>query len=395
MTHSAANTRVGSPAWRAEALRRQRDALPACDRVTLSCSAPFGTGGLGRHLEELAAAFAARGARVRCICEGAPFAGSAEYYEMAVPGASLAGRGLRLLEPLGRISPALRARVYSAGFDADAARLVRGEEALIGFNGTSLMQLRAARTRGQPTALVSATLHLRRLLHSYEQARARHPIERSWPAGVLARTLREYELAETIYVSSPLAWESFVDEGVAEERLRMFPLTPSERYQPDPAATRSETFDVVYAGAVSIEKGVPVLVDAVRGLPHEDLRLRLIGGWRTRQMRRFMQGAMRDDPRITVEAGDPLPVLQVAGLYVHASWGDGFAYAAAEAMACGVPVVVSEGTGMKDLLARSGSGAGLVVPTGDIAALAEAIDAAYRGALKGGTSGRPAAEPTL
>ena len=77
---------------------------------------------------------------------------------------------------------------------------------------------------------------------------------------------------------------------------------------------------------------------------------------------------------------DPLPLMRSARLFVHASYSDGFGYAPAEALACGVPVIVSEDTGMKDLLAGSG-GLGVVVPTGDRQALAEAIDAAYRGEL--------------
>jgi glycosyltransferase involved in cell wall biosynthesis len=67
---------------------------------------------------------------------------------------------------------------------------------------------------------------------------------------------------------------------------------------------------------------------------------------------------------------------------VHPSYEDGFAYAPAEALACGVPVLVTEDTGMKELL--EDPRAGLVLPTGDFAALREAINAAYRGEILGG-----------
>jgi glycosyltransferase involved in cell wall biosynthesis len=90
---------------------------------------------------------------------------------------------------------------------------------------------------------------------------------------------------------------------------------------------------------------------------------------------------MRADHRISAGAADPLPILQTARLYVQPAFGEGFAYAAAEAMACGLPVLVSDETGMKDLLAAGG--AGTVLPTGDVNALAEAIDAAYRGEAPG------------
>lgn len=61
------------------------------------------------------------------------------------------------------------------------------------------------------------------------------------------------------------------------------------------------------------------------------------------------------------------------------AYEDGFAYAPAEALACGVPVIVSEDTGMKDLVDPGANG--LILGTGDADALADALDAAYRGAV--------------
>ena len=96
-------------------------------------------------------------------------------------------------------------------------------------------------------------------------------------------------------------------------------------------------------------------------------------------MRRFLQEAAARDSRITIGPGDPLPHLRRARLCAHPSYEDGFAYAPVEALACGVPVLVSEDTGMKDLVEQGING--LVLPTGDLSALAEAIDAAYRGEI--------------
>jgi glycosyltransferase involved in cell wall biosynthesis len=96
-------------------------------------------------------------------------------------------------------------------------------------------------------------------------------------------------------------------------------------------------------------------------------------------MRRFLQEAVAADSRISIGPGDPLPHLRRARLYAHPSYEDGFAYAPAEALACGVPVLVSEDTGMKDLLDSGVNG--LVLPTGDRRSLTEAIDAAYHGEI--------------
>jgi glycosyltransferase involved in cell wall biosynthesis len=96
-------------------------------------------------------------------------------------------------------------------------------------------------------------------------------------------------------------------------------------------------------------------------------------------MRTFVTRACAADPRIQLAPGDPLERLRGASLYVHPTYSDGFGYAPVEAMACGVPVLVSEDAGMKDLVEEGGRGA--VLPTGDLEALVEAITASYRGEL--------------
>jgi glycosyltransferase involved in cell wall biosynthesis len=198
---------------------------------------------------------------------------------------------------------------------------------------------------------------------------------------LVERNLSEYAQADRIYVASQYTRESFLEEGFSDDVLSMFPLTPDPRYDRGHAPASTETFDLVYVGSLAVHKGVPLLIDAVRRLPHAEIRLRLIGGWASRGMRRFIQKACAEDRRISHGPGDPLPYLRNARLCVHPAYEDGFAYAPAEALACGVSVIVSEDTGMKDLIdARNG----LILPTGDRGALTDAIDAVYRGELLNG-----------
>jgi glycosyltransferase involved in cell wall biosynthesis len=354
--------------WRAERERIQEEVMPS-GRVIVSCSTPLGMGGLGRHLQEATEALARRGATGLCICD---------------PIDAGAHRVAAAIAPFTRRSPAWSTWTANAAFDLDAARRLPAAEHLIAFNGSALLQLRAAkRARMQSVSLMSANSHLRRVVRMHAIAHRRYPLERSWATRLLGRNLAEYALADRIHVSSRHAWESFVEEGVPEERLARFPLTPAPRFVPDVGARASSpSFDVVYAGSLSVAKGVPLLIDAVRRLDHPDLRLVLAGGWGTRGMRRFVQRACAEDARIVVRPGDPLPHLQRAALYAHPSWEDGFGYAPVEALACGVPAIVSADTGMRELIEPGRTG--LVLPTGDLDALTQAIEAAYRGEAFGG-----------
>ena len=369
--------------WRAARERLQEQVMPP-GRVVVSCSAPLGSGGLGRHLQEAVEALARRGTAGVCICDpsGDQGAGDTQFDTPHRAGAIRALAGA--IAPLTRRSPAWSTWAANVAFDLDAARRLPAAEHLVAFNGSALLQLRAARrARMRSVSLMSANSHLRRVVRMHALAHRQYPLERSWATRSLGRNLAEYALADRIYVSSGHAWESFVEEGVPEEALALFPLTPDPRFVPDARArARSSSFDVVYVGSLSVVKGVPLLIDAVRRLDCPDLRLVLAGGWGTRGMRRFVQRACAEDARISVHPGDPLPHLQRAALCVHPSWEDGFGYAPVEALACGVPAIVSANTGMRELIEPGRNG--LVVPTGDLDALTQAIEAAYRGELLGG-----------
>ena len=349
--------------------------LPQQGHVVVSCGVPFGGGGLGRHLKEIIDALDRRGTERSYICESNRSAQAGTRRRVPRPGA--------LLAPLESLSPGRRVRNARVEFDAYAARELPQADHLMAFNRQALAQFRTARARGYSSvALVTGSPHLRRVARQHALAYAQYPLERSFGTYVVKRYLTEYEEADRIYVASRYTWDSFLEHGVPEEKLALFPLTPDPRYAPAPERADSPTFEVVYAGSLSVAKGVPLLIDAFRRLDQPDLRLTLIGSWKTRAMRRFVEAATAHDGRITAGPGDPLAAFQRARLCVHPTYEDGFAYAPAEALACGVPVLVSADTGMKELIDEGRTG--LVLPTGDAAALAAAMEAAYRGEILGG-----------
>jgi glycosyltransferase involved in cell wall biosynthesis len=373
-----AEQRLGlSQQWRTEAQRRQRDALPDGPTV-VSCRAPLGSGGLGRHTREILDALERGGQAPVCISGSSRAAerGGDPHHMLGLPYLTRVLRSLPWLP----VSAGVRTRASMVEWDEYAARrLPAAAQHLIAFNSQALAQLRAARRLGYSSAgLVSANPHLRKLLRQHRIAHRRYPFESSWASRLLERNLAEYRAADTVHVASRYIRESFLEEGFEEARIADFPLTPDPRYEPQPAV-RSERFEIVYIGSLSVHKGVPLLIDALARLPRLELRLRLIGGWGSPGMRRFLEAAQTRDARISIEPGDPLAPLRAASLCVHPAYEDGFGYAPAEAIAAGVPTIVSEDTGMKELIEQGRTG--LVLPTGDLDALTEAIEAAHRGEL--------------
>jgi len=347
--------------------------------AAVSCSASLGVGGLGRHFEEVVAALERREQHAARITGSERKSGSARSPRRA----AIFGRARRLARLSARRPPGTRTWDFMVEFDQYAAQRLPAAEHLIAFNGQALAQFHAARqARYTSVSLISANSHMRRVVRQHARAHEQYPIEESWTTHLLERNLSEYTQADRIYVASQYTRESFLEEGFSDERLSMFPLTPDPRYQAESAQVTSSTFDIVYVGSFAVHKGVPLLVDAVRRLPYPDVTLHLVGGWATRGMRRYIQRACAEDRRISHGPGDPLPHLRKARLCVHPAYEDGFAYAPAEALACAVPVIVSEDTGMKELIDPGRNG--LILPTGDLLALTEAMEAAYGGEILGG-----------
>ncbi len=379
MTSKQTPVRPLDAAWRAEREKIQDAAMPS-GRVVVTCDAPFGSAGLGRHLEEIVDALRRREQEAICICKSTP----------PMPPSAGAPRELsarlrtKAIGPVTRfLSPGRRMWKVRVEFDTYAARRLPAADHLIAFNRQSLAQFHAAkRAHYESVAMMSASTHVQRVAEQHERALRQYPLERSFGTFVTKRYLDEYAQADRIYVASRYSWESFTERGTPDEKMSLIPMTPNPRFEPDTAAPASETFDVVSIGRLCVAKGVPLLVDAFRRLPHADMRLVLIGGWNSPGMRRFLEEARAQDPRIEIGPGDPLPRLRGAGICVHPTYEDGFAYAPAEALACGVPVLVSEDTGMKEIIDVGVNG--VIVPTGDLSALAEGIDAAYRGELLSG-----------
>jgi glycosyltransferase involved in cell wall biosynthesis len=271
-----------------------------------------------------------------------------------------------------------RAAVVHLGadwFDRAVARELAGPVGVfVGFVGMSLRSfVRARRLGAARMELHAASGHVDHVTRQDAAARRRHPIESGWLGeSQRAKSRKEYEQADVIWVASEYSRRTFIEAGVDEKKLSRIHLRTAARFTPPPAKVNDGVFRAIYVGSLSVGKGVPLLINAFSRLPMREAELTLVGGCSTRRMRKFLEQAVARDPRIRIAPGDPLPQFQKANVCVHPSYQDGWGYAPAEALACGVPVVVSEDTGMKELV-REGAN-GYVVPTGDEDALYERLE---------------------
>ncbi len=128
-------------------------------------------------------------------------------------------------------------------------------------------------------------------------------------------------------------------------------------------------------GRFSLQKGHRVLLEAVAKIAEEipGLRLELAGAGPLEddlQARAVRLRLMRHATFLGV-VEDVRPVLQRALMVVVPSLWEGLGIAALEAMAMGRPVIASDVDGLREIITHERDG--LLVPAGDVAALAAAI----------------------
>lgn len=315
-------------------------------------------------------------------------------------------RGPRMLGLPWRAGAYLKA----VAFDRWAARHADECDVWVGFAEFSLLAQRAARAAGARTVLERGSTHIltQQALIAEEYRRWKCPAP---PADrrLVDRQLREYEEAQYIAVPSRFAAESFLDRGVGADRLLRIPYGVDGRlFSPGlppgggpPPLPGGGPFRIVTAG-LSLRKGTPYLLEAAarlgigsrggprlsRGGPEIELCL---AGAVAPDLAPILRGTPVPARRLgALSHADLADLYRRASVFVLPSVEEGMALSVLEAMASGLPVVVTPNTGAADLIEHGREG--LVVPARDPEALARAMLELYEDEPKRRAMGEAAAE---
>lgn len=252
-----------------------------------------------------------------------------------------------------------------AQFDAWAARrLPEYIQAVVCYENAALDTFRAAREQGATTILDAASFHYAQQDAFYEPVEPDDAHEK-----INARKKQEIQYADHILTVSELARESYLNAGVSPDRVTSVPMgadlssfTPDE----DPTADGSGPFTFLFAGHASRRKGVDVLLRASEQLSREGLshRLQFAGG---RNESLFETTEATVDLLGYLDRPDLAEAFRQADCLVIPSRHDSFGRVVVEGMATGLPALVSEHVGAKELV-REGE-TGWVVPAEDVPAL--------------------------
>jgi glycosyltransferase involved in cell wall biosynthesis len=236
-------------------------------------------------------------------------------------------------------------------------------DAVVCYENAARLTFRRAEKYGIVKILDAASFHYKWQDRFYD-----YPEPEEVHKAITRRKDKEIALADHIFTVSDLARQSYLDSGVPAEKVTAIPLgCDLERFKlPSRSLDPDSLFTFIFVGSGGRLKGLDVLLQASMQIhaefPH---RVVLVGDARE---------SFRWSKFTWIERRGRVPQQQLSELYQKAdclilpSRVDSFAMVVVEAMATGLPVILSDHVGAKEAIDEGVNG--WVVPAEDTESLA-------------------------
>ena len=195
-------------------------------------------------------------------------------------------------------------------------------------------------------------------------------LDRAQLAWLHERRLRDLALADRILVPSDHIAHSLVRHGTAAAKLRVIPYAADcRRFQPAAGKRHLPGCTFLFAGGISQRKGIKYLLEAWRLIRRPGWRLQLLGPLPSDlgPLEPYMELV---EPLGRVSHAEMPARMAAADVFVFPSLFEGSAVVTYEALACGLPTVVTPDAGS---VVRDGV-EGFVVPPRDVENLAARLE---------------------
>lgn len=257
-------------------------------------------------------------------------------------------------------------------FDRWVAKLIAREhfDAVIAYENSALYSFEAARKSGAACILDAASLH--------RAEQDRHYVNKL-PSACKARVDllkdRELSLADCIFTASELAAKSYLTHTHSKSCIKTVLLgVDVDQFKPALGSrfgkALHQPFTFVFVGSATVNKGFDLVLDCMDTLLSEGRSVELLVAGKVDQQLLLGRNRLLESVRQfgVVSRRELASLMTNAHCLLLPSRFNSFGLVVAEAMACGLPVIVSDMVGARQLVEDGRNG--FVVPVGSSDALA-------------------------
>jgi glycosyltransferase involved in cell wall biosynthesis len=254
---------------------------------------------------------------------------------------------------------------------------IKHSDVVIGFDTSALTLAKRAKAQDKKFILDVSIAHSASKNQVYKNISANFP---SWkfaleekPVELLVIEQQEYEIADAIVVAGSFTKQTLIDNGVPEQKIQVNPYgIDINKFSAKKDYKHNGTIRFLFVGLIDARKGIPLLMDTIREMDTSKASFTLVGAV--------------DEKATALINAYQLPNVKFAGKVPHAqvntvftehdvfvfpSYFEGFGLVILEAMASGLPVIVTDATAGEDCVEDSKEG--FIIKAGDKEGLAKSI----------------------
>ena len=194
---------------------------------------------------------------------------------------------------------------------------------------------------------------------------------------IIEKEIREYKLADYIFVPSSFAKKTFIENGISDNKIIKVPYgTDLNEFYLD--NKYNEEFTIISAGQISIRKGSLYLLKAFQELNLEKSKLLMIGNVEKELFPHLKPYLL--NPKIIFQDHVSQNRLRLfynkSNIFVTSSLEEGLAMVQIQAMACGLPLICTRHSGGEELVDEGKNG--YICPIRDTEYLKKKILSLYK-----------------
>lgn len=248
---------------------------------------------------------------------------------------------------------------------------------VIGYEKSCYKTFKRAKSLGAITILDLAQTHT----HFIKMLRIEFPFFRDITGGdyffhrISNRKLKEYDLADYILTLSTLAKQSLIENGINPQKIRVINLgfNPNQFFAKNNYnSLLNRPLRIIFTGIVTQRKGVNIIASCAKKIIHLPIDFIIIGPKDDGFI--FIDNVPNIKYISYLQHNNLVDEFHSSDVFVLPSYLDSWGMVVIEAMACGLPVIVSENTGAKDAVTNE---CGFIIPINDEIALREKIEYFY------------------